>query len=360
MKRKTITYTLVLLLAIGLRSGLEAQNMVPLKAKAALDTTAIMIGDQIGLNLSVEAPDGSQVQWPPLPDTLVPHVEIIQRGKTDTVHQNNALIMRRHLIITSFDSGYFNITPLHFAVKLPGKNTPDTVSTQDLFLQVYTPQVDTSKAFKPIVGPEAEPYTLGEILRWILLGLLVIGGIVFLIWYLHRRKKNQPLFVRKRKPKLPPDVEAIQRLEEIRLSRLWQAGKLKAYHSAITDIMRDYFARRFGIDAREMTTGEIIRELEKEPVVNKEVLSKVKSAFELADLVKFAKLKPSPLENDTSLNYCIDFVNETRETPPEPVSAEGDDASDKQGDVEKGDVEKEENRPGTAENKEPENQKEEE
>ena len=54
-------------------------------------------------------------------------------------------------------------------------------------------------------------------------------------------------------------------------------------------------------------------------MVNREVLEKVKSAFELADLVKFAKLKPSPLENDTSLVYCEDFVNETKEVPPEPA-----------------------------------------
>ena len=322
MRKENKIYILFLTVALLVAGGLTAQTMVPLKATARLDTTAIMIGDQIGLELSVEAPQGARILWPSLPDTLVPHVEVIKRGTIDTTKQKNAWVLQRHLVITSFDSGYFNITPLKFQVQLPGSRTIDTLTTQDLFLQVYTPKVDTTKAFKPIVGPVAEPYTLWEILRWVLLGLLVVGAIVFLIWYLRKRKNNQPLFARKPKPKLPPHEEAIQRLEEIRLSRMWQAGKLKAYHSAITDIMRNYFARRFNIDAREMTTGEIIRELEKEPVVNREVLEKVKSAFELADLVKFAKLKPSPLENDTSLNYCIDFVNETKEVP------EGPDAGD--------------------------------
>ncbi len=300
----------------------QAQTMVPLKAKAKLDTTAIMIGDQIGMDISLEVPRGAKVLWPHLPDTLVPHIEIMKRGNIDTVQKENAWFLHRHLTITSFDSGYFNITPIKFPVKLPGNSKPDTIATSDLFLQVYTPKVDTTKPFKPIVGPVTEPYTLGEILPWVLLGLLIIGGIIFLIWYLQRRKKNQPLFARKAKPQLPPAEEAIQRLEEIRLARMWQAGKLKAYHSAITDIMRNYFQRRFGIDAREMTTGEIIQKLEKEPIVNKEILEKVKSAFELADLVKFAKLNPSPLENDTSLNYCIDFVNETKEVPLPPEDKE--------------------------------------
>lgn len=323
IKRKYITGLLILMFtAFGVARG---QNMIPLKVTASLDTTAIMIGDQIGLNLALEAPAGSQIIWPELGDTLVPHVEIIKRGKTDSTLENNALILKRRLVITSFDSGYFNITPMKFQVRLPGSSKVDTVFTQDLFLQVYTPLVDTSKVFKVIKGPVAEPYTFGEILPWILLGLLVVAGIVLLIWYLRRRKKNQPLFARKPKPKLPPYVEAIQRLEEVRLSRMWQAGKLKAYHSAITDIMRVYVARRFRFDAREMTSGEIIQNLKNESAVNKEALSKVQSAFELADLVKFAKLKPSPLENDTSLNYCVDFVNETKVVPQEiPAETKGE------------------------------------
>lgn len=319
-----ILHTGLLILMLTAFGVVRGQNTVPLKATASLDTTAIMIGDQIGLNLSLEVPEGSQVIWPALRDTLVPHVEIIQRGKTDSTRKNNALMLKRRLVITSFDSGYFNITPLKFQVRLPGSNTIDTIVTQDLFLQVYTPQVDTTKVFKAIKGPAAEPYTLGEILPWVLLGLLVVAGIVFLVWYLRKRKKNQPLFARKPKPKLPPHEEAIMRLEEVRFSRMWQAGKLKAYHSAITDIMRDYFTRRFRFDAREMTTSEIIQKLEKEPAVNKEVLSKLQSAFELADLVKFAKLKPSPLENDTSLNYCIDFVNETKVVPQETSAETGE------------------------------------
>ena len=320
MKRIKIGHTGLLILMLMAFMVVRGQNMVSLKATASLDTTAIMIGDQIGLDLALEVPEGTQVKWPPLPDTLVPHVEIIKRGIADSTVKNNVLSLKRRLLITSFDSGYFNIAPMKFQVRLPGSGKVDTVATQDLFLQVYTPKVDTSKAFKAITGPAAEPYTLGEILPWILLGLVVVAAIVFLVWYLRRRKKNQPLFARKPKPKLPPSVEAIQRLEEVRLSRMWQAGKLKAYHSAITDIMRDYFARRFRFDAREMTTGEIIQRLGKEPVVNKEALSKVHSTFALADLVKFAKLTPSALENDSSLNYCIDFVNETKAVPQETTN----------------------------------------
>lgn len=283
-------------------------------AYAKLDTTAISIGDQIGLTLGIDLPKQFVVQWPVLNDTLAPHVEIISRGKIDSLQQDGLLKMQQRLIITSFDSGAFDIKAFIFHFKNRADGRTFDANTQDMYLQVYSPQVDTTKAFKAIKAPAPEPYTLGEILPWALLILAVIGGIIFLIWYLKKRKNHEPVFARKPKPLLPPHEEAIKKLEELRLSRMWQAGKIKAYHSAITDIMRNYFLRRFGFDALEMTSDEVMENLE-EQKVNDEALQKMREVFQLADLVKFAKAVPTAVENDISLNYCIDFVNETKVIP---------------------------------------------
>ncbi|HML84520.1 MAG TPA: hypothetical protein PKE52_05100, partial [Bacteroidales bacterium] len=43
---------------------------------------------------------------------------------------------------------------------------------------------------------------------------------------------------------------------------------------------------------------------------------KIRSLFQIADLVKFAKLMPSPLENDTALNHAVDFVKESCPVQP--------------------------------------------
>ncbi len=53
----------------------------------------------------------------------------------------------------------------------------------------------------------------------------------------------------------------------------------------------------------------------KQQDINEEISSKLKSALQLADLVKFAKAKPTPLENDLCLNHCVDFVKETKQEP---------------------------------------------
>jgi len=313
MKRILIVNILTLITGWQLKAQDNAE------AWAKLDSASIMIGDQIGMELGIKLPVNFVVEWPQYADTVTSHIEVIKKQGIDTIRKDGNLVLSQLYTITSFDSGYFEIPPAEFRFHPAGDTSVKyTTNTNTLFLNVTTPVVDTTKAFKPIVGPVKEPYTFAEIFPWVLLGLVIIGGIVFLIWYIRRKKKNKPLFVRKPKPALPPDVEAIQNLEELRLAKVWQQGKVKEYYTQLTDIMRHYFERRYMFDAPEMTSDEILEQLG-EQRVNDEALGKIKDVMQLADLVKFAKAQPTPLENDLSLSHSIDFVKETKPVPvPQP------------------------------------------
>lgn len=307
------TYIIIALLLFGVQ-GFAQQT----EAWVQPDTNAITIGDQIGLNIGVKLDKDTKVIWPQIDDTITGNIEVVKRETIDTTFDANQMIMKQRIVVTSFDSGYFEVPPFRFLYSKKNDTAVYSATTGSFYLQVYTPQVDTTKAFKPIKGPIEEPYTLGEILPWILAGLVVLALIVLLILYFVKRKKNQPLFKAKAKPLPPPHVEAIDKLENLRLARVWQSGKIKEYYSALTDIMRNYLKRRFDFDALEMTTDEILAELINH-VNNKEATEKLKGMMQLADLVKFAKAKPTPLENDLSLNHCIDFVQETKYVAPEPT-----------------------------------------
>ncbi|MBN2614426.1 MAG: hypothetical protein JXR71_01920 [Bacteroidales bacterium] len=325
MMNKNYFPALLSILFLLLGTGLRAQQLPAVQA--TLDTNAIMIGDQIGLNLKVDVPKGYQVYWPFLQDTLAPHIEMIRAEKTDSVLKNDEIQYHRKIIITSFDSGAFTVPSFVFHIRNTSTGQVDSLTTDEMPLRVFTPMVDTAKAFKVIKGPESVPYTFAELLPWIFLVLAVIIAIILVVWYVRNGKKGKPLFARKPKPKLPPYEQAIKQLEELRLSKIWQSGKLKEYYTGITDIMREYFTDRYHFEAWEMTSDEMIHEL-KDKKINDQAMSKVKSTLELADLVKFAKAQPTALENDTALNYCIDFVNETRpvvETPEQNINLdEGD------------------------------------
>lgn len=324
---KKLKSILIAFLVVAGISG-SAQNV---EAYARLDSSNIMIGDQLTFELGITVPESFAVSFPFFTDTITRNIEIIEKLPIDTLAIDEGLLMKQLYTVTSFDSGYFELPEFEFLFH----HTDDTIlyrtNTNTLFLMVNTPVVDTSQAFKVIKGPVEEPYTFMEIFPWVLLGLAVIGGIIFLIWYLKKRKQNKPLFKGKPKPVLPPDVLAIQKLEELRLAKIWQQGKLKNYYTELTDITREYLEGRYRFDAMEMTSEEILDEL-KAQEVNSEALGKMKNVLQLADLVKFAKAHPSPIENDQCINHCVDFVKETKPVPlPETMEGTDDNNSQKEG-----------------------------
>lgn len=312
MTRKNLFIAFLNVLFLLLGNGVFAQQSP--SAQAVLDTNAIMIGDQIGLHFKVTVPKGFQLYWPTLQDTLAPHIELIAAQKIDSISLNNWTQYQQKLTITSFDSGAFTVPSFIFHLQNESTGAVDSLLTREMELHVYTPMVDTTKAFKIIKGPESVPYTFDEILPWVIVVLGIIAGIILIIWFVRSRKKGKPMFNKKPKPKLPPHQLAIQKLEALRINRIWQSGKIKEYYTNITDIMREYFTDRFLFEAWEMTSDEIINELKKKKI-NEQALEKITFTLELSDLVKFAKAKPDPLEHDTALNHCIDFVNETRPAP---------------------------------------------
>jgi len=103
----------------------------------------------------------------------------------------------------------------------------------------------------------------------------------------------------------------MKELDEIKQQKLWQQGRNKEYYTLLTDTLRKYMVNRFGINAMEMTSGEILELIRLESEANSSYNS-LKQILELADFVKFAKLHPLPDENELSLMNAYLFVNQTK------------------------------------------------
>ena len=94
-------------------------------------------------------------------------------------------------------------------------------------------------------------------------------------------------------------------------------GNEKEYYTQLTDVLREYMYRRFGFNAAEMTTSEIVDELLK--IKDKESIKELKEILEVADLVKFAKLHPTVHENERNMLNAIEFVNATKNIEEENI-----------------------------------------
>ncbi len=323
MFRKVKTYGLVILF---LASGMFTLGQGT-KATAKLDLHTILIGDQVNLSLGFSFPAGTQVAWPSIKDTILGNIRIINRTKVDTSWSADKknLHLSQNLRLTCFDSGFYTIPPIRFYYRILPDTTIRFEQTEIQVLTVHTVAVDTTLAIKPIKDPVKIPFSILEYLPWIIAGILFLAIAGFLLYYLLRRRKGEPIFVLRPGVKYQPHEWALMELEKLRVKKLWQSGKMKEYHTELTDILRKYIEDRFRLMAMESTTGEILEDLEDKTSIPKECRVMLGEILSMADLVKFAKYLPLPEDHEQSMEYAVDFINKTYATPvgPEPEENPG-------------------------------------
>lgn len=284
--------------------------------KASLDTNSIMIGQQFRLNLKVDQVANLSILWPAIGDSIGKGVEVVESVKTDTAFSENKerVTFNKEYILTSFDSGAYTIPALAF-VATTG-NVAETLWTNPLFVKVERPAVDTTKDIRDIKGPLEIPFDWREFIPHILIGfaaLLLILLTIFIVRraILRRRvaEANKPVYVA---PPIPADEKALTALAQLQEKQLWQRGKNKEYHTELTDIIRWYIKESYDVDAPEMLSDEILQRLRFKEI-NGEHKQLLKVILELADMVKFAKVQPSEIENTESFEAATRFVKETTE-----------------------------------------------
>lgn len=284
-----------------------------IRATATLDSTHILIGDQIHLKLELYKPVNIPVLFAQVPDSLSGKIEVLKRSPVDTAKADDQnLRLTQDFVITCFDSGYYRIPPFRFDIRFPDRY--DSIFTNELVLNVLTLKIDTTRGPADIKLPYDAPVTLKEVTPYIL-GVILAGALLFFALYsLKRRKKNLPVFVKPPKPREPAHVVALRELDRIKEEKLWQKGKVKEYYSDVTGVLRTYMEERFGIPAMEQTTDEIIRAfLSNRDLIQEKLLNNLHQMLPLADLVKFAKYQPLPDDHHLVLVNAYFFVNETKQ-----------------------------------------------
>ena len=166
---------------------------------------------------------------------------------------------------------------------------------------------------------------------WLILIVLIAGAIIFYVIYRKKHGKS-PIPMIKVKPKRPAHEIALEQLERIRNEKIWSRGQVKEYHVQLTDAVRTYIADRYGIDAEQMTTSEILDMFNVAVPIDNEDKMRLRQMLELADSVKFAKYQPLQGDNDLSLRNAFDFVEHTKEiivNDPKAINVQAEIEADK-------------------------------
>lgn len=298
--KKLVLHTFILFLSVFC---VKAQQPV---VKATIDSVAILVGQQTDIRLEVLKKSSDNINFPAVSDTVITGIEIVDISKIDTVQldQDNEQL-HLNLTVTSFDEGLYYIPPFKLT------SNADTIFSNSLSLKVVAFEVDTvSKLFydiKPVMNPDfvLADYIFILVIIWVILVILAL-----IIYFVFIRKKKIKIR-QKQEINVLPHVKAFAELEALKKQQLWQQEKYKSYYTKLTDILRVYLYERFNINAKEMTSDEILDAFGK--IEGKTSANEgLEQVLKLADLVKFAKLKPSEDENELSFNKAELFVNQTQ------------------------------------------------
>lgn len=314
----TRLYKILHILTVAIAASATAQA-APVTLKAAIDSTVMEQGAQTMLRLEVTDRSGKGY-FTALPkggdfikcDTL--SVDVIEVN-ADTTTTDGVSTISYNMLVQAFDPGVLTLPPFEYI------NGSDTFATNALTIKVLPVDLDSLTTINPLESVVDANYRwydwIPDWWLWVLLGIAVAGiAVVLLLLY----RKNGTIIVHKQRP-VPPYELAIRRLNELRERKLAENGHEKEFYTQLTDILRQYLEGRFAINALEMSSTQILASLRSNEETRM-TAEQMKQILEIADFVKFAKVRPLPDDNIKAFNSAAQFVEDTK--PAEPQEGEAD------------------------------------
>ncbi len=278
--------------------------------EAVIDSIQIFVGQQAHVTLTATAKENAKVEFPQFKSTeyITPGVEVLDRKELEQQPQDNGFVSRSMVYtMTSFDDTLYYLPPM--TVKIDGK----PYKSKSLALKVLTFEVDTLHADQ-FFGPkdvQDNPFQWSDwsLPFWLSVLMLILLAVTYYLYL--RLRDNKPIISHIRIVKrLLPHQKAMKEIEQIKADKMVNSENSKEYYTKLTDTLRKYIEERYGFNAMEMTSSEIIERLTASQ--DQKSLDELRQLFTTADLVKFAKYSTLINENDANLVNAIEFINQTK------------------------------------------------
>ncbi len=309
-----------IILLVFLSLGTVSMSSSATTVRAKLDSTIIMMGKLTDLKVEVIQEKNVKGRFP-IFDRIGERgyvgvcgdsIELRAPSKIDTIDKNGRLNISYTIPIQGFDSGYYKLPELQFVTNR------DTTFSNSVVLKVVPVLANANDPIDDYANvSDPENPSIFDIVPdwminywWIILIVLILLATIAYIYY--RYKKDGTIL--KKKPIPTPYEVAYRSLIDLKSRKLWEQGEEKEYYTDLTDILRVYLYGRFGLNAMEMTSRQIMSRLRnvEEAKDQRKYLRKI---LDMADFVKFAKVRPLPEDNIESMDFALKFIEETKPVP---------------------------------------------
>ena len=313
-------HLILIFMILPAMTGVAQETEDPIVISGSTNTTEIFIGDQFTYQLSVEWKEGYELVKvePPLELGKFEILDVKPESKTD---RKSGRLSRTYMyVLSTYDIGEFEIPPFNITYKRPS-HEQKTVSSQPIKIHVkpVPHTAEDTRDIRDIKSPKGippKPY-LRNFLIAVFAGVVLVALAIYLIRrHLRAKKEKKPeVWI----PPKPIEELAMEDLDALENSSLLQEGKLKECYSRVSEIIRIYLGRRYGINAIDMTSYELLLALEEHDIED-DVFRAMGDFLEICDLVKFAKHRPGAEVHTTTMEQARYIVKET--TPRRPSTIE--------------------------------------
>lgn len=297
--------TLALLLSLA-QTVVAGQGEVQL----TLERDSVRLGEPLALSVTLSGvPAAARVIFPEFPDTG----SLAALGPPTVAERGDALSRTARYEIVAWRLGRVELPRLR--VRLLSGSVELSVPLPDTSVYVVSvlpagADPDTL-ARKPPADVVGDNWSLAERLA---ASLLALAALVAAVLYVRRRGRAAPVPIPGPAPAKERALAAITALER---SGRAEAGELKGFYSALSQIVREFLAevdRRWGLD---LTTTELMNAVAGDGLDEARILE-LEALLAEADGVKFTRWRPYPGQAIAALLLARDWVRGFERRFPEP------------------------------------------
>jgi len=251
-RRSRPVFPAVILLLVLTPAFKVAAGESEVSLSARVDRAVITIGDLITYTVTASRDPSVEIRLPALGENLG-GFEIRDYTPHRPRREEDRVIERVDYIISTFETGEFTIPPVEIGYRLSSDEDFRVLKTESIVIRVESVKPSEEGDIREIRPPWEIRAGLRLILIFGGIGLILLAAALT-VWLVLKRRRTRKAADSPAEPAVPPHEAALAALLRLEGSDLLKKGRIKRFHSELSEIIRRYIEGRFRMDAMEMTT----------------------------------------------------------------------------------------------------------
>lgn len=285
--------------------------------EAFLEPASATVGDRVAYRLNIERPDSVELLVE-APGEKIGDLSVVEHSVAERRLARSRVLEQHSWILRADPVGSFVLPPVTVRQReesrlASGKDA--SISEIDpLYLEVYS-VLPESGEIEDIHDLKALQPARWEVpWGWILAGIVVVALAIW--WWRRRRRLSEAGVTPATDPRLPPDAEALAAIALLLRDPPRNEAEVRQTGFDLSGILRIYVERRFGVNATDLTSEEILA-ASRRIQLEEDSRNALRDFLRLTDQVRYSPEILLAGATDDAVELARRFVQATRQDVPE-------------------------------------------